>query len=412
MSSLDHDPTPPLSHSPNEIRITDEDVISISTDTPEYKNMAVQTDSRDIIPPPESEQSTWNCRLPSELMSLVLDCLVEDEALGTLANVQQTSRAMYSLTTPNLYRNIIVHQYQALKLFGLFDTFPQKDNSLFVGPVPDIHPLDLPVPQRLRYFFSHTQTLVFRLAYFPDFDYDAVQYSLDPLDRYKKVIESLWYLDQPTLWPAIRRCSLDLKARSHHRIGLYQAPKYSRRDLEGLATAVFTRIHATYLTIILPTSAPDPVAYEDATYWGDCFETLQADHVELVDHLPDDNLHCPRAKSSLTVYFKKSLLGDDGEPFKTRSNMGYLLNHCDSFIDVPHIRLVGLPRPGDVTDAGLAKSAEDFHDEIAMCWRGMMETRKDNGNLEDFKITIQPDTTSEGVESAISRIYKQPEDEE
>jgi len=172
MSSSDHDPTPPLSNTPSDRSTTDEDdedVVSETTDTPECKNMAVQTSSSDIIPHSGSKQSTWTCRLPSELMGLVLECLVEDEALGTLAQAQSTSRAMYSLTTPYLYRDIIVHQHQAFALFGLFDTYPREDNTMFIGPIPNHHPIDLHLTHRLRYLFSHTQTLVFRAEYRPDF---------------------------------------------------------------------------------------------------------------------------------------------------------------------------------------------------------------------------------------------------
>jgi hypothetical protein len=321
---------------------------------------------------------------------------------------------MYSLTTPYLYRNIIIHQHQALALFGLFDTYSRQENSLFVRPIPTIHPLDLPLPQRLRLFFSHTQTLIFRLAYIPDLDLKAVPQNWDHLSRYRDVVESLWCLDQPTLWPAIRRCELDLKALSNNYIELYQDYNTSR-VVPNLVSAVFTCLHPDLLTILSPTPFRDNASYDSARYWSDCLTTLQADHVQLVDRLPDIYLASPRATYSMTVYYKDSLLGDDGKSTKPLINTECMQHFCDShssFIDLQHLTLIGLPRLGDVTDAGTPESVTDIHDNLAKSVSWVMVLRRRYGNSEDLKITVQPDSSSEGVASAISRTYTPPDVDE
>jgi hypothetical protein len=414
MTSSEYDPTSPLLYLPNDIATTDEDVVSVTTDTPEYKNMAVQTDPSDITPPPDSKESTWTCRLPSELMGLVLDCLVEDEALGTLGDVQQTSRAMYSLTTPYLYRNIIVHQYQALNLFGLFHTFPRGDNRLFLCSVPAIHPLDLHLPHRLRVFFSHTQKLEFHLENLVAVESFAYPYDSDPLDRFKEVVNSLSGLCLPTLWPAIKRCTLDLKVVSYSHIRLYNGSQSSSDDLPNLAKAVFTDIHPRYFTINFPGHGKkDDEPMRECEYqWEECFETLRTDHAEITNLTPGYTVCGPHATFSMYVLFKKPSLGDDGEIIETRVDKDETLYESHVFTNLNHLYLVGIPRPGDMTNAGNPRSVNDVYDDIASCEQKFMRARLNDGNQQDLKIIIQPDISSNDLATATSWIYKQPKKDE
>jgi hypothetical protein len=402
MSSSDDDPTPLLPNLPNDRPITDEDVPPRTTSTPDNSN---PSDASDTIPSQTPEESNWTCPLPIELLGLVLEFLVQDEALGTLARAQSTSRAMYSLTTPHLYRNIIIHQHQAFALFGLLDTYPREDNGLFIGPLPSQHPIDLHLNHRLRYLFSHTQTLVFRVEDRPEFN--SPTHVIEPLNRFKEVVDSLWGLNQPTLWPAMRRCQVDLNALSNNPIDLSPpgSGTYCFRDLPTLAEPVFAHIHASHFTVLLP----NPYADEEDTYseaWVGCFDTVRADHVELVNYDPEDSICGPRAKS-VTVYFRDLPLGDDGQPISAPVDMKYFLNHGVALRDLAQLTLVGIPRLGDVTNAGAPKSVNDVYEDIGHSLRWVMEARLEHGNQEDLKITVQPDTSSNGVASAISRIYKQ-----
>jgi hypothetical protein len=55
---------------------------------------------------PSIRRSEWTCPIPKEVMSIVLEMLVDDKALATLATLQSTSSTMYTFTTPYLYREL------------------------------------------------------------------------------------------------------------------------------------------------------------------------------------------------------------------------------------------------------------------------------------------------------------------
>jgi hypothetical protein len=106
--------------------------------------------------------SAWTCRLPAELMGLVLEGLVEQKVLGTIAAIQSASRATDTLAAPYLYRHIILNQPQLINLFGLFETFARSDNRLFLQSShheQDTRLLDLHVCHRLRSLFSYFRSL-------------------------------------------------------------------------------------------------------------------------------------------------------------------------------------------------------------------------------------------------------------
>ena len=277
-SSVAEDPVTAKKDRTSEPAITESITIpTITIPSTSDQNDPITTCSDDPAP---KEMSSWTCRLPSELMSLVLEHLTENRALGTLANVQSTSRAMYTLSTPYLYRHIIINENQALKLFGLFNTFPRVDNRIFVDPVPtDKHLLDLQLPHRLRSFFSHTNTLLFRLAYFSSIDDGDEDCNLQ---RYVEVVNALSTLGLPKLWPAIRRCDLDMDAMSSPEITSYSDSEYQIYDGSSLAIAIFTNMHPSRFSIVLPTPLPSELVYTDHDCWHDIFSTLEADHVEVV----------------------------------------------------------------------------------------------------------------------------------
>jgi len=158
---------------------------------------------------------------------------------------------------------------------------------------------------------------------------------------------------------------------------------------------------------------PNPPWNQDlhSQAWSECFDTARADHVELVNHDPEDRICGPRTKS-MTVHFRDLPLEDDGQPFNFSIDMGRFLTNHVALLDLAQLTLIGVPRLADMTDAGTPKSASDIFAEVANSMRWRMKDRRDDGNLEDLKITNQPDTSSNGVASAISRIYKQSDYEE
>jgi hypothetical protein len=365
-------------------------------------NDAITTSSDN--PAPE-EMSSWNCRLPSKLMSLVLEQLTEDQALGTLAEVQSTSRAVYTLATPYLYRHIIINQQQALKLFGLFDTFPRDDNSVFLEAVPtDQHSIDTQLPHRLRSFFSYTTTLLFRLAYCPvsnndeDEDYN--------LDRYAEVVKALATLNQPPLWPVIRQCDLDMDAMSYHDITLHSTPRFHSSDVPSLVEALFTNMHPNRLSIVLPTPPRGEFWYSDHDLWEEMFCRLKADHVEIVNLSGWSADEVPRGGSSLTLKFMKPRPKIDDQ-LTTLETCYSLFNGYRPHLRLEHLKLIGMPSSRDGAFLDLAEIVAHVFSTIRPYMLRVMQIRQEDGNMDDLKVTIQPDSSPEGVLAAVSRIYKQ-----
>jgi len=310
-------------------------------------NDPITTLSDDPVP---KKMSSWTCRLPSELMSLVLENLTEDRALGTLANVQSASRAMYALATPYLYRHIMINEKQALKLFCLFNVFPRIDNIIFLHPVPTgKHLLDLQLPHRLRSFLSHTTTLLFRLACFPsvdDGDGDCT------LDRYVELVKTRSALDQPKLWPAIRRCDLDMTAMSLSDSTSYGNRRHRVYSAPSLVKAVFTDMHPSHLSIVLPTPLSSEDVYTGHHYWREIIPTLEADHVEVVNLSGWTPREVPSGSSSLVLNFIE-IRPEHDEHLDTDSTCFCLFNGCAPLLGLESLKLVGLPDPKNGTTLDL-----------------------------------------------------------
>jgi hypothetical protein len=95
----------------------------------------------------QSRISSWTCQLPSELIAKVCKILVKDLNHHTLSNLQGTSSAIYTLTTPYLYQHLHLDQSTAISFFNLFQTFPLSDNKRLLHPVhPNIHLVDMHQP--------------------------------------------------------------------------------------------------------------------------------------------------------------------------------------------------------------------------------------------------------------------------
>ena len=350
--------------------------------------------------------SAWTCRLPAELMGRVLEGLVDQEALGTLAAIQSTSRATYTLATPYLYRHIILDQRQLINLFGLFETFPRSHNRLFLqssDQQPDTHLLDLHICHRLRSFFSDTRTL--SLEFRPIIAADCFDRSRTT--RYRELANGLIAFEESTLWPILEKCVFamqDLPGRN-----VFPDPGISDLDPTEQAPLfddVFSCIRPKHLLIILP---DPPAARLDAfanSGWMPYFQKLQADHVELVNFSRGDGI--PVATSSLIIKFRQ---WDDIHSIdrltRLDTNLAALSHDLDSFAQVEHLQFVGLYGPSDVNDSGRPIDNMVAMDYIASEMEDVMQIRAHIGNMNDLKLTIRSDMTPEGGASAVTRVLKQ-----
>jgi hypothetical protein len=352
--------------------------------------------------------SAWTCRLPAELMDLVLEGLMDQEALGTLAAIQSTSRATYTLATPYLYRHIILDQRQLINLFGLFETFPRSHNRLFLQPSdqqPDTHLLDLHICDRLRSFFSTTRTL--SLEFRPILAADCFDRSRTT--RYRELANGLIAFEESTLWPILEKCFLamqDLPGRN-----VFPDPGISDLDPTEQAPLfddIFSCIRPKHLRIVLPDR---PAARLDAfanSGWMPYFQKLRADHVELVNFSRGDGI--PVATTSLIINFRQwDDINSTDRLTRLDTNLAALSHDLASFAQVEHLQFVGLYGPSDVNDSGLPIDNMEAMDYIASEMEGVMQIRAHTGNVNNLKFTIRSDMTPEGSAAAVTRILKQSE---
>jgi len=223
-------------------------------------------------PSPTTRQSGWTCSLPREILSVILELLVEDKALRAIANVQSASSAMYTLATPYLYREIHLHPQTALKLFGQFGDFARTDSRLFHEAVPpDIHLVDLHICHRLRAFCAHTRRLSFRLlegadAFFSDKD-------VLRLRRYTELVCGLTAFEYPGLWP---------------KLDIYEINLYIKREIRptfwmygDVVEAIFINIQAKTIILTMPAFSSTQASAQDSVCWNPWIESLHADKITL-----------------------------------------------------------------------------------------------------------------------------------
>lgn len=100
-------------------------------------------------------------KLPTELMQRVVDHLYDIQAFSSLHELQQTSRSMYIMATPPMYREIgdgishISRRFTPLLDVSGDDFEPVGGNE----PV-DGHPIEWTRVERLLWMYSHTRRIV------------------------------------------------------------------------------------------------------------------------------------------------------------------------------------------------------------------------------------------------------------
>jgi hypothetical protein len=357
----------------------------------ETQSMAVPKQN----PEPKKRQSSWTCRFPIELLSIILKHLTEDKALGTLAAVQSTSRATYTFATPYLYRNILVDPDHACFLFSQFDEFPRSENRLICQPIPpDIHLLDLHLSQRLRACFSTTQAVCLELGRPQYNDW----FERERLHRYIELINGLLAFGEPSLWPSLERCSLNLKPSKDQR----QEASFYPSETIPIVDAVFAcmrpkRFSVTYF------SRSD---FRDEKYkesWTPCIQRLKADHFELFGIISGDGLTF--ASSSMTIHFSPWYRA--GKTKFVHTDLDYNINTLDrdtqALNKIDYLKLVGLAGPMYHTLSGSAHDMTETMDSITDRLNDIAGWRLPQ---KDLKVTIQSDTSLEGEAGAVSRIIK------
>jgi len=227
------------------------------------------------LAPHATRTSTWKCRLPVEIMALVLEFLVaKQDSLGTIGAIQQTSSALYTVTTPYLYRHVQLDQPCAVRLFGLFNTFPQSDNLRFFHSVPKIHLMDMHVADRLRTFLSYTTALTLQFWEEPFVASPGWQ---EGLKRCHDLVVGLSAFGAPTLWPLLERCDINMGEPSDH-----PAPWNTRlmepEEYEPFFNAIFAKLHPRDLSIRFP-DLDGFDREEHPETWETCQKTLSADNI-------------------------------------------------------------------------------------------------------------------------------------
>jgi hypothetical protein len=188
-------------------------------------------DPNPVISIAQPRISTWTCRLPFELMSKICEILVKDLNHHTLTNLQGTSSAMYTLTTPYLYQHLHLDEFTAISFFNLFHTFPISDNRRFFHPIPqNIHLVDMHPAGRLRAVLSNTSTLSLT---FRDESVDHITPTyIKGLERYKDLVIGLSTFKVPTLPQAQPSFGISNTRQPPHSSLLYSSPSPSHRHVE------------------------------------------------------------------------------------------------------------------------------------------------------------------------------------
>ena len=343
-------------------------------------------------PEPKKRQSSWTCRLPVELLSVVLEYLTEDKALGTLAAVQTTSRATYTIATPYLYRNIIIDTDQALSLFNQFADFPGSENRLICQPVPaDTHLLDLHLYQRLRAYLSHTKTLSLDLTVGRNTDW----FACDRLNRYKELVNGLLAFGESSLWSSLEYCSLNMNPDRELQTDFYCY------DRIPVVDAVFASMHPKRFSITYFAGSK----LRDTSYthsWTPCIQRLKADRFELFGMVFGDGL--PFAKLSMTIHYNHqcsnpSFVGESDFD----NNFHALELDSQALNEIDDLKLVGLAGP---LDHGLSSNVHDMSEIMDLSLDRLEELAGWRGPQKDLKVTIQSDNSPEGEAGAVSRVFK------
>jgi hypothetical protein len=84
-----------------------------------------------------------------------------------------------------------------------------------------------------------------------------------------------------------------------------------------------------------------------------------------------------------------------------------LFNGYRPHLRLEHLKLIGMPSSRDGAFLDLAEIVAHVFSTIRPYMLRVMQIRQEDGNMDDLKVTIQPDSSPEGVLAAVSRIYKQ-----
>ena len=344
--------------------------------------------------------------LPVELMSMVIKELTDNHSLGTLAKLQSTSRAMYNMVTPALYQHITIDQYQAVKLFGLFETFPRSDNSIFLQSTPtdpSVHLIDLHIAHRLRFAFSNTRTLSLKTTRSNSPDPEDIG---ERLARYKELRLGPGASKSPTLWPRIERCEWVLRPWKEQ----YILPVIRPREDQDLVESIFKGLHPNQLDVTLP----QPWLFRNYDL-SSSVAGLQANHINIFNFTACSPGSIPRASSSTTIHFLRVDWGaishwrDKDIALLNSWTMTSFTSPVDAFADIDELKLVGVLSTLPQFPINFVQTQKEVLDDLEyFLVDEFLDFRLEHGNRHALKITVQPSIEPEGVAGAESRIYTLP----
>ena len=343
-------------------------------------------------------------------MAKICKGLSEESAQGTLAKMQETSSAMYTVVTPHLYRSIQLGLAKVIPFFNLFTMFPQSDNKRFFHPVSTtLHLVDVHITDRLRVFLSHTYTfsLIFR-----DQPFDSPPRYMEGPNQYKDLVIGLSAFEAPTLWPALECFNVNLGQEP----GVLER-EYDKRDLnpeafEPLFEAICAKSHHRNMVVRFP-SPPALIRHDHYATWESSLRRLSAEYIDCIDYNPKGETIIPRASSSLTLRFHPQAVIKSA--WRIDAKVARICWERDGLCDVKRIELVGIILPHSVGPINIYDEPEAttslVFDSISEHIGDLMAWRLREGNSEDLQITIIPDTSPTSRAEAVWHTYKVPQNQ-
>jgi hypothetical protein len=349
--------------------------------------------------------STWNCRLPVEIVNQVLEILVEKGHLATIGAIQQTSSPLYTAATPYLNRHILLDLPCAVRLFRLFNAFPLCDNLRFLHPVPDIHLMDMHVADRLRVFLSYTMALTLNIWARP---FVASPNWREGPKRCHDLVAGLSAFGGPPLWPKLESCDVGYMDDDSDYPAPWNSLLIQPEDYVPVFDAIFAKLHPRHMSIRLP-PLDDFNGDEHLGTWVTCQKTLSADHITCNGCEPSTLQSLPHASSTLTLCFdtNQNIPLTEVDPC-----IRAILRHHYALRDVQQLKIVGLlvvrRRSPDMNRFN-DENVRHVFDRIAHYITDLMSYRLQEGNLKDLDIVVLPETTPESEAAGHWHAYKQQE---
>jgi hypothetical protein len=278
------------------------------TDSEDSSSLETDSDIEEI-PAVDKTRKGYTCRLPTEIMDVILSHLARTGQNKSLCKLQSTSSAMYMMTTPYLYHDLDFGRKWGdglapfRRLISLFDHIV-SDRQLFLQdhPVSNQHPIDLDLYHRLRWALSFVKTLKILL---PAELYDLSKYDIE---MYTDIVATLRVLQLGSIWPALESVTIKIDGLDGEDPweDIWNYLKFPFNNIL-LSLVAEMSSHLLNLEIDLPPPIWDEHGRESEEIWinhakDSELERMNADHV-VIRNLSDAWQGVPMAHKSLMIDF-------------------------------------------------------------------------------------------------------------